>query len=58
VKGGFEGFRIGVPPKEVFMTPARFVTSIVVAPIQRLFGSPLPADGEPTCRAAWREGKQ
>jgi uncharacterized protein involved in outer membrane biogenesis len=58
VQGGFDDFRIGVPPGEVFMTLVRFVTSIVVAPVQRLFGKPLPADGESTCIAAWREGKQ
>ena len=58
IEGGFEDFRIGVPSQEIFMTAGRFVSSIVVAPIQRLFGKALPADGEPTCIAAWHEGKQ
>ena len=58
MKGSFEDFRIGVPPEEVFATVIRFVTSIVVAPFQRLFGASLPADGEETCLSAWREGKE
>jgi uncharacterized protein involved in outer membrane biogenesis len=58
VKGHFDDFRIGVPMKEVFATVVRFVTSIVVAPYQRLIGESLPADGEETCLAAWQEGKE
>jgi uncharacterized protein involved in outer membrane biogenesis len=55
VKGSFDDFGIGVPPEELVATVLRFVTSIVVAPVQRLFGKPPPADGEETCWEAWLE---
>jgi len=58
VRGSFDDFRIGVPMKEVFATVIRMVTSVVVAPYQRLIGKSLPADGEETCLAAWQKGKE
>jgi uncharacterized protein involved in outer membrane biogenesis len=58
VNGSFDDFGIGVSPQELVATVLRFVTSIVVVPIQRLFGAPLPADGERTCLEAWRKGKE
>ena len=58
VNGSFEEFRWGVPPEELIATVLRFVTSVVVVPIQRIFGGQLPADGEETCLAAWRKGSE
>jgi hypothetical protein len=58
VKGSFDDFGIGVPPEELVATVIRFVTSIVVAPVQRLFGGTLPADGEETCLEAWLEPRE
>ena len=58
VKGSFDDFGIGVPPEELVATVLRFVTSIVVAPIQYLFGGTLPADGEETCLEAWLEPRE
>ncbi len=58
VKGSFDDFGIGVPPEELVATVLRFVTSIVVAPLQRLFGETLPADGEETCLEAWLEPRE
>jgi len=57
VSGGFEDFRIGVAPEEFLVTLVRFASSIVVAPLRRIFEEPLPADGEETCLAAWQEDR-
>jgi len=56
VKGSFRDFHIGVAPEDVLSTFIRFVTSIVIVPIQRLFVGALPADGVATCQAAWEKG--
>mgnify|MGYP001817413037 CR=1 FL=1 len=56
VKGSFRDFRIGVAPEDVLSTFFRFVTSIVIVPIQRIFVGGLPADGVATCQAAWSKG--
>ena len=45
-------------PEELVATVIRFVTSIVVVPVQRLFANPLPADGEETCLEAWLEPRE
>ncbi len=58
VKGSFQDFQIGVAPEDVLRTFIRFVTSIVVVPIQRLFVGALPADGVATCQAAWNQGSE
>ena len=58
VKGSFQDFQIGVAPEDVLRTFLRFVTSIVVVPIQRLFVGALPADGVATCQAAWNQGRK
>jgi hypothetical protein len=58
VKGSFQDFKVGVAPEDVVRTFVRFVTSIVVVPIQRLFVGALPADGVATCHAAWDEGRE
>ena len=55
VNGDFDAFHLGVPPEELVATVLRFVTSVVVVPIQRIFEGKLPADGEATCLAAWRK---
>ncbi|MDJ0846990.1 MAG: AsmA-like C-terminal region-containing protein [Myxococcota bacterium] len=55
VQGGFEDFGVSVPPEELVGTLLRFVTSVVIVPLQRIIGGSLPADGEETCRAAWQE---
>jgi uncharacterized protein involved in outer membrane biogenesis len=57
VKGGFRDFHIGVAVEDVLRTFVRFVTSVVIVPIQRIFVGGLPADGVATCRAAWNEGR-
>jgi hypothetical protein len=58
VKGSFQDFHIGVSPEDVLRTFIRFVTSVVVVPIQRLFVGGLPADGVATCQAAWNKGRE
>jgi hypothetical protein len=57
VKGSFEDFHIGVAVEDVLRTFIRFVTSVVVVPIQRIFVGALPADGVATCQAAWEKGR-
>ena len=58
VRGSFDNPRIGVAPEDVLVTLARFLTSVVVVPIQRIFGGTLPADGVATCQAAWEKGRK
>lgn len=58
VKGSFQDFQIGVAPEDVLRTFIRFVTSVVVVPIQRIFVGGLPADGVATCQAAWDKGRE
>jgi len=57
VRGSFEDFQIGVAMEDVLRTFIRFVTSVVVVPIQRIFVGGLPADGVATCQAAWDKGR-
>jgi len=57
-KGSFRDFQIGVSPEDVLRTFIRFVTSVVVVPIQRIFVGALPADGVATCQAAWEKGRE
>ncbi len=57
VEGSFRDFGVSVPPEELVGTLIRFVTSVVVVPVQRIVQGSLPADGEETCRAAWLEGQ-
>ena len=57
MKGSFQDFRVGVAPEDVLRTFIRFVTSVVVVPIQRIFVGALPADGVATCQAAWEKGR-
>ena len=45
-------------PEDVLRTFIRFVTSVVVVPIQRIFVGALPADGVATCQAAWDKGRE
>jgi uncharacterized protein involved in outer membrane biogenesis len=58
VKGGFNEFGIGVSTEEILATVVRFATSVVVAPLRRIFEEPLPEDGEETCLAAWQQGRE
>lgn len=58
VTGSFTDFNVGVPAEEVMTTIVRFATSVVAAPLRRLFEAPLPADGEVTCRSAWEEPRE
>ncbi len=58
VTGSFQDPRIGVAPEDVLLTFVRFLNSVVVAPIQRIFGGSLPADGVATCQAAWEKGRE
>ncbi len=58
VRGSFQDPRIGVAPEDVLRTFVRFATSVVVVPIQRIFGGSLPADGVATCQAAWEKGRE
>jgi hypothetical protein len=58
VKGSFDDFGIGVPPEELVATVLRFVTSIVVVPVQWIFLESPPADGEKTCLEAWLEPRE
>jgi hypothetical protein len=58
VKGSFDDFGIGVPPEELVATVLRFVTSVVLVPVQRVFAGSLPADGEQACLSAWVEPRE
>ena len=49
VGGTFDDYRFGVRPVDALGTAARWVTSPVVVPIQRLVGERVPADGRDVC---------
>jgi hypothetical protein len=54
VAGPLEKPVVRVKPGEVFATVARWVTSLVVVPIQKLTATPPPADGADVCRVTPR----
>lgn len=51
ISGNYSDLRTGTSPDELVRSAARFVTSIL-APIRRLFTTPIPTDGEAACLAA------
>ncbi len=52
VKGTFTDYKIGVQPGGLIGTAIRFITSPIVAPIQRVFTERAPAEGKTACSAA------
>jgi hypothetical protein len=49
VAGGFDEFHVGVRAADVLETVAQLATSIIVVPLQTLFGKTTPADGHDVC---------
>lgn len=56
VGGTFREYKIGVNPGDVIATVGRLATSLVVVPLQKLFGKDLPADGADVCTKQWLRG--
>jgi hypothetical protein len=52
VKGTFTDYKIGVQPGGLIGTAIRFITSPIVAPIQRVFTERALAEGKAACSAA------
>jgi uncharacterized protein involved in outer membrane biogenesis len=57
VTGNYSDLQTGASPDQWLRSAARFITSIF-APIQRLFTTPIPADGEAECVAAMERSSQ
>ena len=55
VTGTITDFKIGVSGSDVAETVARLFTSVIVVPIQSVFGRKLPRDGADVCANATRE---
>jgi uncharacterized protein involved in outer membrane biogenesis len=55
VTGTITDFKIGVSGSDVAETFARLFTSVIVVPIESLFGRKLPRDGADVCANATRE---
>ncbi|MCX7890764.1 MAG: AsmA family protein [Burkholderiales bacterium] len=49
VSGTLTDFRIGLAPEDLLAALARFLTSVVVVPLERLFRGPIPVDGSDVC---------
>jgi uncharacterized protein involved in outer membrane biogenesis len=56
VSGTITDFEVGVAPGGVLETAARFLSSVVVAPLKKLTRKPLPRDGADVCDNAMRAG--
>ena len=52
VDGSFDDFDVGVTAGDLLGTVIQFTTSIVVVPLQRIFGGSVPEDGSEACRTA------
>jgi uncharacterized protein involved in outer membrane biogenesis len=55
VTGTITNFKIGVSGSDVMETVARLFTSVIVVPVESLFGRKLPRDGADVCANATRE---
>jgi AsmA-like C-terminal region len=55
VTGAITNFKIGVSGSDVMETVARLFTSVIVVPVESLFGRKLPRDGADVCANATRE---
>jgi uncharacterized protein involved in outer membrane biogenesis len=51
VTGTFNKFAVGVSPGDVAETVGRLATSVIVVPLQKLFGKKIPEDGSDVCAA-------
>lgn len=49
VTGTFDDFSVGVFPGDVFAAITRFFSSVIVVPLQTLFGGGIPIDGRDVC---------
>ena len=58
VKGTFTDYKVGVRPGGLIGTAVRFITSPVVAPIQRIFTEKVAADGKTACSEAMHRTKK
>jgi hypothetical protein len=54
VSGTFSDFEVGMRTGAALGTVLRMTTSVVTAPVERLFTSRLPADGKDVCDAPVR----
>jgi hypothetical protein len=49
VTGTLTDFNVGVFPGDLLAAVTRFFTSVIVVPLQTLFGGAIPVDGADVC---------